>query len=1138
MNKFTHIVEKVVPDMRVVVLLLLFLMVSHGRAQQIDASPETWNLHDPAFHPEATVGCTVRIENGKLIGQAVKGSSAVYVILPRIHLEAPVDLVMRVRTSQELYGRGEIYWTTTAQPDWSMQRFVRFPVHHDGEWHDYIIHLPATGQVTQIRLCVGWTEGLFEIDKLRLVRDSSRPVADLPERLHLESDLLSVDFEPRIHRYSIQDKRTRRIWFLEGRHTKATLTKTSQDDVKNFTLNFWDSFSQTDFSCKVTLPEGDQLAFEISNASLEVPFYGLNTYPPMPQSDIEGGRLLFCDRSCGVYANQRDEIYGGRLLQVYGNTSCTDMPWIGVVDPLKGDGVMALVETPWDALFHLQADPQGRHWPQIQWEESMMALHYPRRLSYRFSPEGGYVALAQMYREYARETGKLVTLEEKARRNPNVNLLKGAAVVWGALDAKDFIHRARTLGFMHGVLSNAHHGLRDKSSLRVLNAAGYLTNEYDNVTDILDGPTGQQSDSVRDAALHPLPGHGPMGGWVDAAHAYTIRSSAFALRAMKSYVPKALEEYGFNGRFLDVLMAIGLNEDYHPEHTFDHRQDLANRRGVFEWLNSQGLVVGTEHGNDWGIDLVDYTEGSLSGPFWWLHDNPQGWHLVRFTKPKPGEQYHQEYLRFGHDYGNRIPLWQLVYHDCAMSSWYWLDTPGVHYGADPEITDRKDLFTLLYGGVPLMWRDQTDYGWPQESQRFMRTYHDTCPFQEELAFSQMVSHEFLSEDMALQRTRFSSGHSVVVNFSPDPREYLTDSGETITLAPKGFWASGPGVRQSRLMRDGEVVTEIEKDGYARYESPSLRRMGPFELRGDLVAFRTGCDRWQMALGTGTTCQVDLKQLTGWDEPVKIESLDEFGDTRRVIGVVPVDQSVSLDTASDTPFFALSPWTGESDPVIYPFGPYISAASEVLLSTPAGEAEIRYTLDGSDPSLSSLIYSHPFYLVRSCTVTARSFSRGIPAGTTVKRPFFVTRVLFKSGILHGGDSPAWVDVDLQGTSQLRLLIGNGGDSCWNDWADIGDDVLTGKDGSRVQLSSLKPVKASQTYEHLGFDRNSRDGAPLCMAGRVCEHGLSTYSEGEILFDLHGQYSHFEAWVGIDDRVDPKGIHTGSVQFTIEGVLPEN
>lgn len=1117
--------------------VLLDLLIQPCPAQQAPQSSAPWNLNDPAFQLEATVGCTVRVEEGKLIGQAIKGSPAVYLILPRICLEAPLNLTLRVRTARELYGRGEIYWTTSDQPDWSMQRFIRFPVNHDGEWHDYILPLPAVGQVTQVRLSVGWTEGFFEIDGLQLVQDYQPPCPGLPASLHLESESLAVDLETRSHRYSILDKRTGRSWILDGRHTKAHLSEAVKTGDQALGLTFQDRFTQTSFTCRVTLPEADQLAFEVNSASLEVPFYGLNTYPPMPQSDIEGGRLLFCDRSCGVYASQRDEIYGGRLLQVYGNTSCTDMPWVGVVDPLKGDGVMALVETPCDALFHLQADPQGRHWPQIQWEESMMALHYPRRLSYRFSPEGGYVSLAHMYREYARQTGKLVTLEEKARRNPNVNLLKGAAIVWGALDAKDFIYRARTLGFMHGVLSNAHHGLRDKASLRVLNAVGYLTNEYDNVTDILDGPTGQQSDSVSEAALHPLPGYGPTGGWVDDAHAYTIRSSAFALRAMKSYVPKALEEYGFNGRFLDVLMAIGLNEDHHPEHTFDHRQDLANRRGVFEWLNSQGLVVGTEHGNDWGIDLVEYTEGSLSGPFWWLHDNPEGWHLVRFTKPEPGEKYHQEYLKFGHDYGNRIPLWQLVYHDCAMSSWYWLDTPGIHYGADPEITDRKDLFTLLYGGLPLMWRDQTDYGWPQESRRFMRTYHDTCPFQEELAFSQMVSHEFLSEDMALQRTRFSSGHSVVVNFSTGPRQYLTESGETLTLAPKGFWASGPGVRQSRLVRDGEVVTEIEKDGYARYESPSLRQMGPFELRGDLVAFRMGCDRWQIALGTGTTCQVNLKQLTGWDEPVKVESLDEFGDTRRVIGVVPVDQSVSLDTLSDTHFFALSPWTGEIDPVIYPFGPYISASSEVLLSSPVGEAEIRYTLDGSDPSLSSLIYSHPFNLVHSGTVTARVFSKEVPVGSSRQRHLAVTQVLFRSGILHGGDSPARVDVDLQGTSQLRLLIGNGGDSCWNDWADIADAVLTRKDGSSVHLSSLKPISTTQTYEHLGFDKNSHDGAPLRMAGKLFEHGLSTFSEGEILFDLQGQYSRFEAWVGIDDRVDPKGKENGSVIFTVEGVLPE-
>jgi hypothetical protein len=59
----------------------------------------------------------------------------------------------------------------------------------------------------------------------------------------------------------------------------------------------------------------------------------------------------------------------------------------------------------------------------------------------------------------------------------------------------------------------------------------------------------------------------------------------------------------------------------------------------------------------------------------------------------------------------------------------------------------------------------------------------------------------------------------------------------------------------------------------------------------------------------------------------------------------------------------------------------------------------------------------------------------------------------------------------------------------------------------------------------------------MGGRLFEQGLAAFSEAEILFDLHGEYIRFETWVGIDDRVDPKGAEKGSVEFSVEGVLPE-
>jgi hypothetical protein len=62
----------------------------------------------------------------------------------------------------------------------------------------------------------------------------------------------------------------------------------------------------------------------------------------------------------------------------------------------------------------------------------------------------------------------------------------------------------------------------------------------------------------------------------------------------------------------------------------------------------------------------------------------------------------------------------------------------------------------------------------------------------------------------------------------------------------------------------------------------------------------------------------------------------------------------------------------SAPVITPGGGSFTASATVSIASPTNKATIRYTLDGSTPTSSSTLYSSPFALTRSATVTARAF----------------------------------------------------------------------------------------------------------------------------------------------------------------------
>jgi hexosaminidase len=57
-----------------------------------------------------------------------------------------------------------------------------------------------------------------------------------------------------------------------------------------------------------------------------------------------------------------------------------------------------------------------------------------------------------------------------------------------------------------------------------------------------------------------------------------------------------------------------------------------------------------------------------------------------------------------------------------------------------------------------------------------------------------------------------------------------------------------------------------------------------------------------------------------------------------------------------------------------------------MSVDAPDAEIRYTLDGSEPTMQSQRYELPFVINRQQVVTARAFRDGHPIGETRHKSF--------------------------------------------------------------------------------------------------------------------------------------------------------
>lgn len=499
-------------------------------------------------------------------------------------------------------------------------------------------------------------------------------------------------------------------------------------------------------------------------------------------------------------------------------TSRMDMPWFGVTSVARGLGYMVIVATSDDGTYRSRAvkvDGRETVGPEIAFLPCKKQFGYARRLLYHFSARGSYVALAKRYREYARGQGLIVPFAQKLKKNPNIERLFGAPDVWGNPSLK-FAQEAKAAGVEKMLI----HGRSKPEEMQAINALGYLTSEYDNYTDVLPIEPGKELGSNRDRIPESvvLKADGErMEAWLtfDKKQQYMKRCPGLWVRTAKHVVPEVLAKQPFLGRFIDVTTAEDLYECYDPAHPLTRGQKRQCGVDLLGYVRSLGLVMGGEHGVWWSVPDLDYIEGMMSASYYpW----PAG-HLIRpktkedeFNSPRGHKLPKWEVYEtwgIGHEY--RVPLWELVFHDCVVSTWYWGDASDFLLMAAPEITPKKDAYNVLYGTIPLLWANKQG-SWTTDREVFLRTYRNTCKLHEQVAGTEMVSHEYLTADRAVQRTHFSDGTVTIVNFGAEPQS-VELAGRSYRLPQNGFAVKGPKIEQSLELKDGRPVTSIRTKTY-------------------------------------------------------------------------------------------------------------------------------------------------------------------------------------------------------------------------------------------------------------------------------------------------------------------------------------
>ena len=486
---------------------------------------------------------------------------------------------------------------------------------------------------------------------------------------------------------------------------------------------------------------------------------------PAPLATQRGDRLVLPIQE-GLSMPVDEDMPGIHDPSLHGNG--LSMPFVGVECP-DGSGWMAIIETPDDAsVATMRLEPERLWSIGPMWLPSNGRLAYWRRVRYVFFGPGEslHVRMAKRYRAYSRENGLLKTFSEKAKKRPNIDRLIGAVNVWCREHRK--LHLAQELKaagidrFLWSMKSTP------EETRAIAAMPNVLIGRYDCYQDIY---TPEQIAKL--GKRHP-PEHSEAwpadiawnsansndwrrawsvqakdGTWTHCAMMCDARAESHARRT----IAKDLEEYPYTARFLDTTATAPWYECHNPAHPMTRSDSRAARFGLLKTVQDFGLVVGSEVGNDAFVPVCDYFEGMMGieayrvpgagrTPFdIWTNAPPEN--MVKYNL---GEKY-------------RIPLWELVYHDCVCAHWYW----GDFSNKIPALWDKRDLFNVLYGTMP-MFAIRDDW-WKQWKDRFVKSYRLTAPVARATGFSEMTSHRFLASDRSVQQTEFADGTVVTVDFA-------------------------------------------------------------------------------------------------------------------------------------------------------------------------------------------------------------------------------------------------------------------------------------------------------------------------------------------------------------------------------------
>lgn len=366
-------------------------------------------------------------------------------------------------------------------------------------------------------------------------------------------------------------------------------------------------------------------------------------------------------------------------------------------------------------------------------------------ICYQFIPNGTYVEMAKVYRKEAIKRGYFVSLEEKAKRDPDVKKLAGA-IYMGLYGGYPHYVEMPGMTFTFKELSEMIKITHDK--LKVDNAFFHAWGVFSNfvpncwpINENLGGVSGLKE------AVDLTKKYGYLYSSYHAYSATLENDPAFDTALFAKDANGKLKNTGSRWANIDQnkqlalaqksldkeIAALGLEADI-TDISFSYfaDEDNAGYFNLAKYLDAKNLVNGTEHGQQQYIPYFDMFEGMT-----YLNSD-----LAQLS--------------------HRAPLFNLVFHD-AIAVFGKIQDPDNQISENGDFRV-KSLRNILFGvGSTIFF---SPYEFDGMKPMIKMANKVVSPVHRETFFAELLSHEYLSADFNVQKSKFSSGTEVIVNLGP------------------------------------------------------------------------------------------------------------------------------------------------------------------------------------------------------------------------------------------------------------------------------------------------------------------------------------------------------------------------------------